>query len=119
MTSTSVVRAAWSWTLEQNDAIEGLNLATLLLFFGLLLAGLRLLPLTYSLYALPQLLLVSARLNPTPLTSTMRYMLVLFPAFVVLAMLGGSRRFNSTWVLLSTLLLGLVLNTFLSSVFVA
>jgi hypothetical protein len=38
------------------------------------------------LFAAPQLL-VACRLNPTPLTSTARYVLVLFPVFVVLALL--------------------------------
>ena len=80
-----VVAAAATWAIEHGDGIEALNLAALLGSAGLLLAGIRRMPVTYSLYAWPPLLLVATRIQPTPLTSTMRYVLVLFPVFVVAA----------------------------------
>jgi len=40
-----------------------------------------------------------------PLMSTSRYVLALFPCFVVLAIAGRSRRFDTSWTFLSTLLL--------------
>jgi hypothetical protein len=114
-----VMQAAWDWTIERGDAVEGLNLGILLIFFVLVGAGVKLLPLSYTLYAVVQLLPVSMRLNPTPYTSTTRYMLVLFPAFVVLALAGRWRRFNESWVMISVLFLGLILYAFLNNTFIA
>ena len=41
-----------------------------------------------------------------------------FPAFVVLALLGGHRRLHYSWLILSLLLLGFFLYAFLSGPFV-
>ena len=111
--------AAWNWALERPDVVEMVNLVALVLFGYLFFAGVWRLPASYSLYVLPQLALVSMRLQPTPLTSTTRYMLVLFPAFVVLAMAGRSRRIHTGWVVLSLLFLGLLTSMFLQGDFVA
>jgi hypothetical protein len=50
--------------------------------------------------------------------STVRYLIVLFPCFVVLAMAGRSRRFNTAWVVVSVLLLGFVATQFVQGVMV-
>lgn len=115
----TVMRHALDWTIARGDAVEGMNLASTLIILLALLAGVRLLPFTYTLYALPQFLLVAMRLNPTPMTSTTRYMVLIFPAFVVLAVAGGWRRFDVTWVVSSTLFLGLLLYTYFMVTFVA
>jgi hypothetical protein len=71
------------------------------------------------LYAAPQLLLLSSQQAWfSPLMSTSRYVLVLFPAFVVLAQLGRHRRLHYSWLILSLLLLGFFLYAFLSGPFV-
>jgi hypothetical protein len=113
------VIAAWNWAIERHDAVEMVNLAALLLFACLFFAGIRRLPASYTLYVLPQIMLISARLQPTPLTSTTRYALVLFPVFVVLALAGRRPRLHAAWVILSLLFLGLLTALFLRGDFVA
>ena len=111
--------AAVSWAIDKGDAIEGLNAVALVGFAVLFLAGLRWLPASYSLLVLPQLALVSMRLQPTPLTSTTRYVLVLFPCFVVLAWLGERRGFHRAWLILSLLGLATLTGLFVRGDFVA
>jgi hypothetical protein len=113
-----VVAAAWRWTVDQTDPLQGLNLALLLLFGILLLVGLKRLPLAYSLYALPQFVLLATRIQPTPLTSTNRYLLVVFPAFVVLALIPWPR-VRLAWAITSTLFLAVLLQAFLAGEYVA
>ena len=100
-----VVDAALRWIGDRHDSLEALNLAMLVLFVVLVVAGLRRLPLSYSLFAIPQVALVAVRIQPTPLTSTARLMEVVFPAFVVLALATGGRRRFLTWTVLSSLAL--------------
>ena len=110
--------AAWQWTIDRHDPLQFVNLALLVLFGVLLLAGLRRLPVSYTLFALPQVLLLATRIQPTPLTSTNRYLLVVFPAFVVAALIPWERvRF--AWALISTLFLAVLLQAFLSGDYVA
>jgi len=45
--------------------------------------------------------------------------LVLFPVFILLALLGRHRRLHYSWLILSLLLLGFLFYTFLSGPFVA
>lgn len=113
------VAVAIQWSIDKTDAIEALNVIGLLGFAALLVLGLRRLPLSYSLLVLPQLLLVSMRLQPTPLTSTTRYLLVLFPSFVVLALIGERRTFHRVWLVASTLGLATLTALFLRGDFVA
>jgi hypothetical protein len=111
---------SWQHIRQRGDAIEALNLALLGLFVIILIIGLRELPLSYTLYAAPQLLLIGTRQNFfSPLMATSRYVLVLFPAFVVLALLLQHRRLHYSWLILSLLLLALLLYAFLSGPFVA
>jgi hypothetical protein len=113
------VAAAASWAFEHGDGIEALNLAALLGSAGLLIAGVRRMPLTYSLYAWPPLLLVATRIQPTPLTSTMRYVLVLFPIFIVAVLLTERPWLRQAWLIVSILLLGALTTIFLQGDFVA
>ena len=85
---------------------------------GLVIVGLRTLPAAYSLFAIPQLVLLTTRIQPTPLTSTARYLLVLFPAFVILARIGDAR-VRGAIMLASTTFLALLLQAFLRGDFVA
>lgn len=109
---------AWDRVLQQHDAITLLNLVALILFGVLFLAGLRRLPVSYSLYVLPQLGLIVATYPAWPLMSTMRYLLVLFPCFVVLALAGREPRVHTGWLVLSILFLGLLTGLFLRGTFV-
>jgi Dolichyl-phosphate-mannose-protein mannosyltransferase len=113
-----VVDAAWRWTLEHHDPLQFLNLALLVLFVVLLAIGLFRLPVAYSLFAIPQVALLATRIQPTPLTSTNRYLLVVFPAFVILALIPW-RRARLAWAITSTLFLAVLLQAFLMGDYVA
>jgi hypothetical protein len=115
----TVVALSWQYLRARGDRIEALNLALYLLFAVLLVVGLRRLPLSYSLYAALQLLLIGTRTNFSPLMAASRYVLVLFPAFVVLALLGRSKPFHIAWLVASLVLLAILFYTFLSGTFVA
>ncbi len=113
-----VAAAAWQWTLDRNDPLQFLNLALLVLFGLLLIVGLRRLPVAYTLFALPQLVLLATRIQPTPLTSTSRYLLVIFPMFVVLALIPWPR-VRLAWAITSTLFLAVLVQAFLTGDYVA
>ena len=87
-----VVDASLRWIIEHHDSLQALNLAMLLLFLVLVVVGVRRLPVSYSLLAIPQVVLIAIRIQPTPLTSTARLLEVVFPAFVVIALATGGRR---------------------------
>ncbi len=114
-----VVDAALRWTIDHHDALEALNLFALLLFSVAVVAGLRLLPLSYSLLALPQVALIAVRIQPTPLTSTTRLLEVVFPAFVVFAIWMNGRRREVSWAALSTVLLAALVWLFVKGDWVA
>jgi hypothetical protein len=101
-----VVDASLRWIIERHDSLQALNLGMLLLFIVLVIAGIRRLPVSYSLLAIPQVVLIAIRIQPTPLTSTARLLEVVFPAFVVIALAMGGRRRAITWTVLSVLALG-------------
>ncbi len=63
-------------------------------------------------------MLLATRIQPTPLTSTNRYLLVLFPVFVVVALLPWPR-LRLAWGITSILFLGLLLAEFQRGTFVA
>jgi hypothetical protein len=65
------------------------------------------------------LLLLATRIQPTPLTSTTRYVLVLFPVFVVAALLTGHPWLRRAWLAASILALGVLATMFLNGHFVA
>jgi hypothetical protein len=113
-----VAAAAWQWTLDHNDPLQFFNLALLVTFGVLLTVGLFRLPFAYTLFALPQIVLLATRIQPTPLTSTNRYLLVIFPAFVVLALIPW-RRARLAWAITSTLFLAILVQSFLAGDYVA
>ncbi len=113
-----LVAAAWTRIAQDGDMVTALNLGALVLFIGLLLAGVRRVPVSYSLYAAPSLALIALRSPAFPLMSTMRYVAVLFPCFVVLALFGRSERVNTVWIVVSTLLLGLLAMLFIQGEFI-
>jgi hypothetical protein len=115
----ALVAASVGWIVERGDGMQALNLGTLLCAAALLVAGARRMPLAYSLYAWPPLLLIAMRIQPTPLTSTTRYVLVLFPVFVVAALLTEHPWLQRAWLVISVLFLGVLATMFLQGDFVA
>lgn len=113
-----VADAALRWTIDRADPLQGLNLVLLVIFGALLLVALRRLPFAYSLFALPQFALLITRIQPTPLTATNRYLLVIFPAFVVLALIPW-QRVRIAWAITSLLFLAILLGEFQTGTFVA
>ena len=98
------------------QALTGFHLVMIAIFIALLAVGLRKLPVTYSLYVAPQLFLITAGGPATPLESASRFMLVMFPIFVVLGLFGRRRWFHTSWLVTSILGLGLLLISILQNV---
>lgn len=115
----AVFEASLSWILEHRDALQALNLSLLILFIVLVAAGVRRLPISYSLFAIPQVVLIAIRIQPTPLTSTARLLEVVFPAFVVIALATDGRRRAVTWTILSVLALAALTWLFVTGDWVA
>jgi hypothetical protein len=113
-----VAAASWDWAVGHHDPLQAFNLLTLILFAVVSVVGIRRVPVAYSLYAIPQILLLAVRLQPTPLTSTARYLLVVFPVFVILSQVR-SRWLRFAWGVASLLLLALLLEAFLKGSYVA
>lgn len=113
-----VIAASWQWAVDRHDPLQAFNLVMLILFGVVSVIGLRRIPVAYSLYAIPQIVLLGTRIQPTPLTSTARYLLVVFPVFVILAQVRD-RRLRLAWGIGSVLFLALLLATFLRGGFVA
>lgn len=114
-----VIDATLAWIARTGDGLQTVNLALLVGAAILLVIGLVRLPIEYSLFAAPHVILAATRILPTPLTSTTRHLMIVFPLFVVLALLGERRRPHWTWVIASLLLLGLLAHAFLRGDFVA
>ncbi len=113
-----VAAASWDWAVSHHDPLQAFNLFTLVLFGVVSIVGIRRVPIAYSLYAIPQILLLAVRIQPTPLTSTARYLLVVFPVFVILSQVRG-RWLRFAWGVASLLLLALLLESFLRGGYVA
>jgi hypothetical protein len=113
-----VVDASWTWAIEHHDPLQALNLVTLLFFAVVTVVGVRQVPVAYSLYSIPQIVLIGTRIQPTPLTSTARYLLVVFPVFVLLALVPG-RWVRFAWLIGSTMLLAVLVAAFLHGEYVA
>ena len=118
-----VLAGAWRWMLDPANAgfadiqaMTGFHLAMIALFLALFVMGLRRLPLTYSLYVAPQLLVITTGGPATPLQSASRFMLAMFPIFVVLGGLGRRRWFHTSWLVASLLGLGLLFTAILLNV---
>jgi hypothetical protein len=113
-----VIDASWRWAIQHQDPLQAFNLAVLILFTLVTLVGLRRVPVAYSLFAIPQIALIGTRIQPIPLTSTGRYLLVVFPVFVILALVPG-RWLRFGWAVASTMFLALLLANYLQGTFVA
>ncbi len=108
----------WDRVTTDGDSITLLNAVTFVVFTALGIVGIRHLPATYSLYVLPSIALIILRAPTFPFMSAMRYAVVLFPCFVVLALLGRSSRFHTAWLVGSMLLLGYLTTLFVQGEFI-
>jgi len=115
----ALVAASVGWIVERGDGMQALNLVAILGAAALLVAGARRMPLTYSLYAWPPLILIATRIQPTPLTATTRFVLVMFPVFVVAALLTQHPWLQRAWLVISLIFLGVLATMFLQGDFVA
>jgi hypothetical protein len=115
------VAAAWDWILNGSTlrGIEALNLAALLLCGGLLVLGIRRVPASYVLYGAAIVLLLAIRIQPVPLTATVRYLGVAFPCLVIAALLLRRPSAERAWLIVSASLLGLLTVLFVRGSFVA
>lgn len=113
-----MVGATLDFVRRTGDPLQVLQLGMLFVFAGLFVVGIRRLPLELTLYSAPLLYLAWARILPTPLTSTARQLLVIFPAFVVLSLLLDDRRARWSYAILSLLLLGALANEFVIGNFI-
>ncbi len=113
-----LIGATVDWVRRTGDPLPALQLGMLVLFALLFAIGVRRIPFELTLYAAPQLYLAWARILPTPLTSVGRYLLVIFPMFIVLALLLGDRRARWSYAILSLLLLGALANEFVIGNFI-
>jgi hypothetical protein len=116
----------WAHPAAQNfaDHLERansfFNLAFLIFAVVVLLAGVRKLPLSLTIYSL--LLIVPPALFGTPdipLMGIPRYVLVAFPAFIVLGLLARKKLLFAGWVILSTIMSIVLCALFVSWRFVA
>jgi hypothetical protein len=114
-----VAAASWQWFLDHHDGLQLFNLVVLFGGIALLVLGSRILPLSYTLLALPQLVLPAIRIQPTPLTSTSRYVLVVFPLFVLIALAARGRRFDRLWIVASAMGLAVLALGFIHGDFIA
>lgn len=90
---------------DSRAQIETFNLICLLAFSGVAVAAARRLPLAYTLYSLPSLALLFTRdMYFSPLMSVSRYVLVVFPCFMMVAFwLRDRPKLAGAWLILSVL----------------
>lgn len=109
------VGASWSYVIDRAgtvgaDLVEALNLASLLGGVAIAIIAARRLPLAYALYALPSMLLLAVRqMSFSPLMSVTRYVLVVFPLFLVATGWLGQRPRLAVAVIVAGLLVEMVL----------
>lgn len=107
----------WRWALSESNVIE--FIATIFLI-ALGIAALRYLPLQYSAYLAAGILLPLWSPSAVhPLMSMHRFTLTLFPAFIVLALLGKWRPMHGAIVAISSVLLAFLTIQFASWLWVA
>lgn len=107
----------WRWALSESNVID---LVGGLFLLVVAVAALRLLPLAYSAYLAAGVILPLWSPSAVhPLMSMPRFALALFPAFIVLALLGRWRPAHIAWVVTSAVLLAFLTIQFASWFWVA
>jgi hypothetical protein len=122
LTAGYIIQLLFTYPLFSMDTLRNvLEFAFTLIPIGVLIGGWRRIPLEYSLYALAAMLFSLSFPLATihPLTSQQRYMIVLFPLFVILAIWGRNSRFNQVYVAIGPPLLAVFTILFVSHYWVA
>ncbi len=104
------VGATLDWIRRTGDPLQALQLAMLFGAAALLVLGIGRIAPELTLFAVPLVYLAWARILPTPLTSVDRQLVVVFPLFVVLALLLRDRRLVWGYAVVSVLLLAALAN---------
>lgn len=112
---------SWGYISGRGSVREGLNLACLLGFSLLALLAARRLPPGYAVYIGPFLVLLFSRETMvSPLSGVSRYVLLLFPCFMMLALgLAHRPRMATAWLLASALFQVYLFQGWVRGVFVA
>jgi hypothetical protein len=110
-----VLAASWGLIQRTGDVVEVTNLLCLVGACVLALAALRWLPLIYGTYAVPYLAFLAIHeWGGSALQSDNRYILVLFPCFLMLALWLARRPWlAASWLVMSLLFQALLLDHFL------
>ena len=98
------------------------RIQAMLLFLALSVLAIRFMPPAYFLYSFPvYFIATSATLDPTaglPTASIGRYLMSIFPAFILLAHFGSNRYLHYAWLFLNAVLLGPLLIYFFAGIWV-
>jgi hypothetical protein len=122
MTGGYIIKLLLTYSLGSYDFVRNLlEFAFTILPIGALVWAWKRLPLQYSLYALVVILFSLSFPLATihPLTSQPRYMIVLFPLFVIFALWGKNPRFDQFYVSIGPPLLAVTTILFISHYWVA
>ena len=122
MTGGYIVELLFTYPLLSNETLRNLlEFAFTIIPIGVLVWGWKRLPLQYSLYAVAVILFSLSFPLATihPLTSQQRYMIVLFPLFVIFAFWGANSRFNQFYMSIGPPLLAVTTILFVSHYWVA
>lgn len=112
--------ASWGHIGSKGDVAEGINLAALLGFCLATCLMVKRVPFSYVLYVAPHLVLLATRqMWFSPLMSTSRYVLPLFPAFILLALYSKPVWLQRLITLGFILLQALLFNEYIHAGFVA
>jgi hypothetical protein len=116
----TVLADSWRFIVNQGNPVEAVNLLLMVTCTTLTIIGLGRVPFSYTLIAAPQLLLLLTRETyDSPLMSVSRLLIVVFPTFIVLAVLGRRPWLHRTWLTVSLLLLTALFIVFIGGPFVA
>ena len=122
MTGGYIIELLFTYPLLSYDTLRNLlEFAFTIIPIGVLVWGWKRLPLQYSLYALAVILFSLSFPLATihPLTSQQRYMIVLFPLFVIFAFWGANSRFHQFYMSIGPPLLAVTTILFVSHYWVA
>jgi hypothetical protein len=107
----------WRWALSESNLVE---LVATVFLIAVAIAAFRYLPLAYSAYLAAGIILPLWSPSAVhPLMSMHRFALALFPAFIVLALIGKWRPAHAVWLIISTILLAFFTIQFASWLWVA
>jgi hypothetical protein len=94
----------------------------MILVLALIVLAIRYMPPAYWLYSIPiYFIATSSTLDPTaglPTASIGRYLMAVFPAFILLAYFGKNRYIHYTWIFVNAVLMGPLLIYFFGGIWV-